>query len=182
MKALKYVGVVLLIGAAFVLGRNFDSLFTKTVDVDQIVIDQEWHDWEVHRDRSDRPVTIQLFIRNQSKTLIDSTVRFKVELDSSALEAKFIDALISITDEFRFLENHGGNPRSKAIASYVKRGKTLADGDDHEPILNPDLENYTTVISSYVHLRPGESTKLEFEAVIPPAHRGHALSISLIDS
>ena len=180
MKALKYVGVVLLIGAAFVLGLNFDSLVTKTVDAEHIVIEQEWHDWKVHADRPDKPVSMTLFVKNQSQSSIDGTARFKIELNTSELEAKFIESLVGLTSEEAVLELKDPDSKWKAIQDYVKRGNRLLDGHDYEKIDGSD-KNYTTMISTYLRLEPGESKRLELEFMIPPAYRGYALSIRPID-
>jgi hypothetical protein len=180
MKILKSAIITILIIAAFFIGRYYEVLFDSSVAAGKIGISQELHDWSIDRDRDTKPVFITIFADNVSGTSINGSVRFQITLDSSALEKSFIDSLINIIGEKRLVENPGETEKFKAIASYIKRGKQLADGMKNEPINGPHDSDYSTIVIANVNLQPGETKKIVLEAMIPPNVRGYVLKIQQI--
>ena len=180
MKILKPALITILIIAAFFIGRYDEVLFDSSPTAGKIVISQELHDWSIDRDRDTKPVFITIFAKNDSETTINGPVKFQIDLDSSALEKSFIDSLINIIGEKRLVEDPGETEKFKAIASYIKRGKQLPNGMKHEPINGPHDSDYSTIVTANVNLQPGETKKIELEAMIPPKVRGYVLKIKQI--
>jgi hypothetical protein len=50
----------------------------------------------------------------------------------------------------------------------------------YEPVKGSGSPNYSTIVTVNVNLQPGESKKIELEAMIPPNVRGYALKIKQI--
>ena len=167
----------MLVVAIFLLGMNYDSLFSRSLAKDSIVIEQEWHNWSAGVETS-KPLLITIFARNNTDKDLNGEANFKVHLDPVGFEKDYIDEIIKQFGEELLLKDSGDGSKLKAIAAYIKRGKKLPDGKKYEPIENQEDGGYVTSVSENVMFKAGETKKMKIEVVIPPRYKGYILTIT----
>lgn len=179
MQRVKIVIVLFLMALSFFSGLQYKNVFDNTIKTGSLTIDQEIHDWAVTSAEEDKPVRIQLYVRNITSSDISGDAKFKVTIKPIGVETSFITGLIELAGEDEIIKNERHSDKKFiAISNYIKRGKELPGGQEYEIIENPDKENYEVYMTTNVEIKSGETKKYSLEVMIPPGWRGYVLSVT----
>lgn len=143
-----------------------------------VTVDQEYHNWNITTEASDKPVKIDFYLRNKSLVEIYGTLVFSVDLDSKGLEARFIKQMIEAFGTNFEADDTPRGSKFRAIKAYIKRGQKLAPGAEYEPTDEKDKKHdYAFNFRRFIILKPGEVQHVTHEQDIPPAYRGCLLTV-----
>jgi hypothetical protein len=175
--------LIIIAAAIFILGANaYRYLSEKRMRQEMravilngsVSVDQEVHDWNVTTGPIEKPVKIDLYLRNKSSGEVSGTLVFSVDLDSKGIEENFIKQMIEV-----FGTNFGDNRKFRAINAYIKRGQKLKPGTKYEPIEKDPKNDYAFDFRRFIILKPGEIQHITHEQDIPPAYRGSLLTVRI---
>lgn len=170
--------------------NSLHNVATEAVRRGEIVVDEESHIWKIRvKDESYEPVTLELFVRNQSGHQISGYLIFTCDVDTKGVEESYIT---SVLDKFRQLGFQpekfndesvaAWGPKWRALYNYVKRGRELAPGAKFEPLESPpdpSLRPYSFSFRQRVYLPSGEVKRITHNQDIPYKLSGYLLKIKV---
>jgi hypothetical protein len=128
------------------------------------------HRWDL--DDEEVRLHIKVVLRNDGPTLAEGSVSIKVLLQNDGLEEDYLrQTMIAYGPQLADMLRGGQHPRSKAILSYIERGKVLPEGKTYEPVEALEEPKFVR-LKIPVRLAPGEMQRFVREDWVPDDHGG----------
>ena len=165
------------------MSRYADAVKSGKIEIVQIV-----DHWKCTQDTdADDALEMELWLKNGLSTEVMGNVVFDVtedlsRLDPSCWTAKFagftdaqiLDAITKRADV--------SDPRMRALAALVRRGRTPAPGIDYEPVSlsEKDDKTFSVQFHDILELGPHEVAKVRHRLAFPPSMSGYSAKVSLV--
>jgi len=197
------VAILITAGVGFISLKEIEKRRIRSdVKKGALLIDQEFHQWNICEDNS--PTEVTLFLRNKSESKIQGNIVFSATLSRKGLEEKFLNEFVNCYGEQRLkrelkekMAERKNIGRLEAIYNFLMRGKQLSHGQKYElipgkggelvGILGSEadeilrIEAYKFKFRKKILLQPGELVRIDHPEAIPLNERGHLLDVAIED-
>jgi hypothetical protein len=166
-----------LLATALSIGPATPTHADDSAKASAITLVRALHRWDL--DDEEVRLHIKVVLRNDGPTLAEGTVSIKVLLQNDGLEEDYLQQTMmaygpKLADSLR----GGQHPRSKAILSYIERGKVLPEGKTYEPVEAIEEPKFVR-LKIPVRLAPGEMQRFVREDWVPDDHGGFRVKLEV---
>jgi hypothetical protein len=166
-----------LLATALSIGPTAPARADDTAKASGITLIRSLHRWDL--DDEEVRLHIKVVLRNDGPEVAERMVSIKVLLQNDGLEEDYLQqTILAYGPKLADMLRGGQHPRSRAILSYIDRGKTLPEGKTYEPVEVLEKAEFVR-LKIPVRLAPGEMQRFVREDWVPDDHGGFRVKLEV---